>query len=95
MKNIVISDLGMSTAEVDIIEWKVKEGDFVKESYEIVEIESEKANVLVRSQYTGIITKILLKKGETAAVGSVIATIDETIDKKWGNHYRLVESSHR
>lgn len=82
MKNIVISDLGMSTAEVEIIEWKVKEGDFVKEGNEIVEIESEKANVLVQSQYTGIITKILLKKGETAAVGSVIATIDETIDKK-------------
>lgn len=82
MKNIVISDLGMSTAEVEIIEWKVKEGDFVKEGDEIVEIESEKANVLVQSQYTGIITKILLKKGETAAVGSVIATIDETIDKK-------------
>ena len=82
MKNIVISDLGMSTAEVEIIEWKVKEGDFVKEGDGIVEIESEKANVLVQSQYTGIITKILLKKGETAAVGSVIATIDETIDKK-------------
>lgn len=82
MKNIVISDLGMSTAEVEIIEWKVKEGDFVKEGDEIVEIESEKANVLVQSQYTGIITKILLKKGETAAVGSVIAVIDETIDKK-------------
>ncbi|MHB8277928.1 MAG: biotin/lipoyl-containing protein [Candidatus Humimicrobiaceae bacterium] len=82
MKNIVISDLGMSTAEVEIIEWKVKEGDFVKEGDEILEIESEKANVLVQSQYTGIITKILLKKGETAAVGSVIATIDEIIDKK-------------
>ncbi len=77
MKNIIVPDLGMSTAEVDIIKWKVKVGDFIKAGDEIADVESEKANMAIESQYSGVITEILYKEGETVVVGSAICTIEE------------------
>ena len=79
MKNIIVPDLGMSTAEVDIIKWKVKVGDFIKAGDEIVDVESEKANVAIESQYSGVITEILYKEGEMAVVGSAICKIDDSV----------------
>lgn len=79
MKNIVIPDMGMSTAEVDIMKWKVKTGDFVKEGDPIVEIESEKANVVIESKFSGVITEILFKEGDSAPVGSTICKIDDNV----------------
>ena len=78
MKKVVIPKMGMATSEVDILFWKVKEGDSVKIGDIIVEIESEKANVGIESEYNGIITKILHKDGETVPVGETICEIDES-----------------
>ena len=78
MKKVVIPKMGMATTEVDILTWKVKEGDTVKIGDIIVEIESEKANVGIESEYNGIITKILHKDGETVPVGEAICEIDES-----------------
>jgi len=78
MKKIVIPEVAMGDAEVDIIKWNVKEGDKVKKGDVVVEIESEKASVGVEAEYDGIITKILAKEGEVTSIGQVIAEIDES-----------------
>ena len=78
MKKIVIPDVAMGDAEVDILKWNVKEGDRVKKGDVLVDIESEKASVGVESEYDGVITKILHKEGEVASIGQVIGEIDET-----------------
>jgi len=77
MKSVLITDLGMSTAEVDIIKWKVKVGDSVKKGNELVDVESEKATLTIESPYSGIITKILCNEGEMVAVGNAICEIDD------------------
>ena len=77
MKKVIIPKMGMATTEVDILSWKVKEGDAVKIGDSIVEIESEKANVSIESEYNGIITRILHKDGETVPVGEAICEINE------------------
>jgi 2-oxoglutarate dehydrogenase E2 component (dihydrolipoamide succinyltransferase) len=77
MKKIVIPKMGMATTEVDILTWKVKEGDRIKQGDVIVEIESEKANVTIESEYSGIINKIFFKNGDTVPVGEVICEVDE------------------
>ena len=77
MKKIVIPKMGMATTEVDIITWKIKEGDHIKPGDAIVEIESEKANVEIESEFSGIITKIFFKNGDTVPVGEAICEVDE------------------
>ena len=77
MKKIVIPDVAMGDAEVDILKWNVKEGDHVKKGDVLVEVESEKASVGVEAECDGIITKILHKEGEVTSIGQVIGEIDE------------------
>lgn len=77
MKKIVIPDVAMGDAEVDIMEWKVKEGDRVKKGDVLVDIESEKVNVGLEAEYNGIITKIIAKEGEVTSIGQVIAEMEE------------------
>jgi pyruvate/2-oxoglutarate dehydrogenase complex dihydrolipoamide acyltransferase (E2) component len=78
MKKIVIPDVAMGDAEVDILKWFVKEGDIVKKGDPIVEVESEKATVSVESEYDGVITKILHKEGEVSTIGQVIGEMEES-----------------
>jgi pyruvate/2-oxoglutarate dehydrogenase complex dihydrolipoamide acyltransferase (E2) component len=78
MKKIVIPKMGMATTEVDILTWKVKEGDHVKPGDIIVEIESEKATVTIESELNGVITKILYKDGDTVPVGEAICEVEES-----------------
>lgn len=77
MKKIVIPKMGMATTEVDILTWRVKEGDAIRKGDIIAEIESEKANVAIESEFDGIITKLLYKEGDTVNVGEVICEFDE------------------
>ncbi len=77
MKKIVIPDVAMGDAEVDILKWNVKEGDSVKKGDVIVEVESEKASVGVESEYDGVITKIIHKEGEVSSIGQVIGEMEE------------------
>jgi pyruvate/2-oxoglutarate dehydrogenase complex dihydrolipoamide acyltransferase (E2) component len=78
MKKIVIPDVAMGDAEVDILKWFVKEGDKVKKGDTLVEVESEKATVGVEAEYDGVITKILHKEGEVSTIGQVIAELEES-----------------
>ena len=78
MKKIVIPDVAMGDAEVDILKWNVKEGDSVKKGDVIVEVESEKASVGVESEYDGVITRILHKEGEVSSIGQVIGEMEES-----------------
>jgi len=77
MKKIAIPDVAMGDAEVDIMKWKVKEGDKIKKGDGLVDIESEKVNVTIEAEYDGVITKILAKEGEITNVGQTIAEMDE------------------
>ena len=78
MKKIVIPDVAMGDAEVDILKWFVREGDIVKKGDAIVEVESEKATVSVESEYDGVITKIINKEGEVTSIGQVIGEMEES-----------------
>src|SRR4029079_714603 len=69
--------LGESIREATLGAWKRAEGDEVAADEPLVEVESEKATLEVPSPGAGVLRKILRKSGETAAVGDVIAEIDQ------------------
>jgi 2-oxoglutarate dehydrogenase E2 component (dihydrolipoamide succinyltransferase) len=77
VKKIVIPDVAMGDAEVDIMKWKVKKGDRVKKGDVLVDIESEKVNLGLEAEYDGVITKIIAEEGEVTSVGQVIAEMEE------------------
>src|SRR5262245_7707670 len=73
-----IPAVGESITEVEIGDWRKKEGDPVQKDENVVVLESEKATVELPAPAAGTLTRILKRKGETATIGEVIAQLDET-----------------
>jgi 2-oxoglutarate dehydrogenase E2 component (dihydrolipoamide succinyltransferase) len=78
VKEIKIPELAESITEGTIAEWLKKEGDFVKKGEALVELETDKVNVEVNNDFTGVLKEILVQKGDHVEVGQVIAKVDET-----------------
>lgn len=76
MIDVQIPKMGMSTVEVDVVAVHVKPGDRVDAKTIVVEVESEKANYEVEAGYAGLVTEVLVKEGDEAKVGDVVARID-------------------
>jgi len=74
---IKIPRVGMAVTDATIIEWQVKEGEWVEEGQIVVIIETEKVRSDVESPAAGFL-HILLKEGETAPPGKVIGLLAET-----------------
>src|SRR5262245_24396686 len=71
-----VPSVGESITEVEISEWNKAEGDSVKRDEVVAILETEKVTVELPAPGTGVITKILKKKGETAKVGDVIGYME-------------------
>src|SRR5262245_36442190 len=71
-----VPSVGESITEVEISEWNKAEGDSVKRDEVVAILETEKVTVELPAPGTGVITKILKHKGETAKVGDVIGYME-------------------
>ena len=69
---------GESVSEAVIAQWLVSDGDHVVRDQEVAEIESEKATLPLIAIESGRIN-LLVAKGETVKVGSIVCTIDNSI----------------
>lgn len=72
---VIMPKLGVDMQEGQILEWKKKEGDEVKEGEILLEIMSDKTNMELEAEASGTLLKILKKDGETVPVTEVIAYI--------------------
>ena len=70
-------DVGEGITEGELLEWRVKEGDAVRENQVIALIETDKAVIEIPSPNTGIVLRLHYKKGDTVPVGCVLITIGE------------------
>lgn len=73
-----VPPIGESITEVVVGAWTKKVGEAFKLEETVVELESDKATVEVPAPSAGVLTQVLKQEGETAAIGEVIAIIDET-----------------
>jgi 2-oxoglutarate dehydrogenase E2 component (dihydrolipoamide succinyltransferase) len=71
-----VPPVGESVTEVQIGQWRKREGDRVERDESVVEIESDKATVDVLAPAAGIIAKMLKQQGEMAAVGEIIGYLN-------------------
>jgi pyruvate dehydrogenase E2 component (dihydrolipoamide acetyltransferase) len=69
---------GMGIEEATVLRWLKNVGDAVKRGEPIVEVETAKAIQEIEAQVSGILVKILVAEGQTAAVNTAIALMDET-----------------
>jgi pyruvate dehydrogenase E2 component (dihydrolipoamide acetyltransferase) len=76
LKEFKLPDIGEGIAEGEIVSWKVKAGQAVKEEDEFVEVMTDKATVTITVPFTGVIKELKCKEGDVVPVGSVIAVID-------------------
>lgn len=77
MADVKIPSVGESISEVTIGSWLKKDGDMVKMDEIILSIESDKASLEISAPKAGKL-KILVKEGETVAIGTKVADVDET-----------------
>jgi len=78
VKEIKVPELAESITEGTISEWLVKVGDTVAQGDPVVELETDKVNLEVNSDYSGVITEIISEEGEDVEVGDIIAKVDES-----------------
>ncbi|QDT64328.1 dihydrolipoyl dehydrogenase [Calycomorphotria hydatis] len=62
--------------EADISELMIAEGDVVEADQTVMEVETEKAVAPVECPYSGTITKLHVKEGDTVPVGTVLFEIE-------------------
>src|SRR5215216_5341626 len=76
MADVAMPRLSDSMEEGTILKWLKSDGDEVKRGEELVEIETDKANMTYEADQGGVL-KIVAQEGDTLAVGETIAQIGE------------------
>lgn len=72
---VIMPKLGVDMQEGEILEWKKQEGDVVNEGDILLEIMSDKTNMELEAEDSGVLLKIVHQAGETVPVTEVIAYI--------------------
>ena len=78
---IKVPTLGESIVEGTISKWLKQVGDKVAVGDALVELETDKINLEVPAEHTGILSKLRKAEGENVEVGEVIGEIEEA-DRK-------------
>ncbi|WP_113906357.1 dihydrolipoyllysine-residue acetyltransferase [Aliidiomarina celeris] len=67
--DFILPDIGEGIVECEIVDWRVAEGDAVKEDQVVVEVMTDKAVVEIPAKSDGVVSKLYHAKGDIARVG--------------------------
>src|ERR1700742_4745081 len=73
--DLVVPDIG-SAHDVEVVDVLVKPGDVVEVDTPLVTLETDKASMDVPSTSAGTVAEVLLKRGDKASAGTVIARVE-------------------
>jgi pyruvate dehydrogenase E2 component (dihydrolipoamide acetyltransferase) len=82
---IVMPRLSDSMEEGTVLRWLKSIGDEVAVGDELVEIETDKANMVYESDLGGTLTEVLAQEGDTLPVGEPIARVGDASEVVGGN----------
>lgn len=77
LREFKFPDVGEGIAEGEIVHWLVKEGDWIEEDQDLVQVETDKAVITLHSPFTGKIEKLYGKEGEVIKVGALLTTVQD------------------
>ncbi|WP_172252956.1 2-oxoglutarate dehydrogenase complex dihydrolipoyllysine-residue succinyltransferase [Saccharibacillus deserti] len=75
MSDIKVPEMGESVTEGTILRWTVAEGDAVQQGDVLLELETDKVNLEVSAESSGLLESLLRQEGDTVQVGEVIGRI--------------------
>jgi 2-oxoisovalerate dehydrogenase E2 component (dihydrolipoyl transacylase) len=76
MHVIKMPDLGEGIAEVEVVEWRVKPGDTVKEDQVLADVMTDKATVEIPSPVNGVVVSLGGDIGVSLAVGAELIRLE-------------------
>ncbi len=76
-QDVLVPQMGESVLEGTILEWKVKIGERVSLNQPLVELMTDKVNVEIPAEASGVLTAQYAKVGDVVPVGTRIASIDD------------------
>lgn len=74
---IKVPELAESITEGTIAQWLKQPGDAIEKGDYVVELETDKVNVEIISEYSGVLKEVKFAEGDTVNVGEAIAIIEE------------------
>lgn len=77
MAEVKVPELAESISEGSISNWLKQPGDQVAKGEAILELETDKVNVDIISDYDGVLKETLFEEGDTVNVGDTIAIVEE------------------
>jgi pyruvate dehydrogenase E2 component (dihydrolipoamide acetyltransferase) len=80
MADVVMPRLSDSMEEGTILQWLKQVGEEIAVGDELVEIETDKANMAYEADVAGTLTEILVQEGDTVAIGTPIAVVGDSGD---------------
>jgi pyruvate dehydrogenase E2 component (dihydrolipoamide acetyltransferase) len=75
-----LPDVGEGIATADILAWRVAEGDRVAEDQDLVEIQTDKAIVVIPCPATGVVRRLCAAEGDSLGVGELLAIFADSAD---------------
>ena len=77
MIELIVPTLGESVTEATVGTWFKKAGDNVAVDEMICELETDKVTIEVPSTIDGVVSKIIVKEGETVELDAILAILEE------------------
>ncbi len=77
MAEIKVPELAESITEGTIAKWLKNVGEYVTKGDYLIELETDKVNIEVISDYSGTLTEQKFSEGDTVRVGDTIAVVEE------------------
>src|ERR687887_2314750 len=90
---ITMPRLSDSMEEGTILRWLKSVGDEVKRGDELVEIETDKANMTYEASDEGVLIEIVADEGDTLPIGEVIARIGEADEEQQPSAAKAADGS--
>ncbi len=76
LHEIRIPKLGMDTTDCEVKAWLVRVGDRVAPGTGLLEVETEKADVVIEAEAGGVVREIRVEPGHRVEVGAIVGLIE-------------------
>ncbi len=73
--DFILPDIGEGIVECEIVEWLVKEGDYIEEDQPVADVSTDKALVQIPSMHHGRVLKLYYQEGDIAKVHSPLFSV--------------------
>jgi len=81
IQQVNLPELGENITSADVVKILVKAGDKIEVNQVLMEIETDKANVELPSEFSGTVKEVHVKEGTIVKTGELIFTLDTSSEK--------------